>query len=60
MKTIIRTWRVQPVRLGMKAPYSFVKTSDVKYWQAEKNAMKMAKEKNRLADLGWDIILTEV
>lgn len=55
-----RTWRVQYVKNGMKAPYSFVETDDVKLWQAEKNAMKKAKESSRLVKLGWDVILSEV
>ena len=54
-----RTWRVQFVKNGMKAPYSFVETQDGKLWQAKKNAEKLAKSNNRLADLGWDLILTE-
>lgn len=57
----LRTWRVQYVKNGMKAPYSFVQTSDKKLWQAEKTANKLAKEKNsRLAQLGWDLTLTEI
>lgn len=38
----LRIWRVQFVKNGMKAPYSFVETKDEKFWQAEKNAMKKA------------------
>jgi len=60
METIFRKWRVQPVKDGMKAPYSFVYTSEVKVWQAEKSAIKLATKNCRLSKLGWDIILTIV
>lgn len=56
----LRTWRVQYVKDGMKAPYSFVETTEKKLWQAEKNAMKKVLENSRLAELGWDLALTEV
>lgn len=58
MVKIFRTWRVQPVRQGMKAPYSFVYTDDKKIWQARANAIKLAKQNCRLSKLGWDIDLT--
>jgi hypothetical protein len=55
-----RTWKVQFVKNGMKAPYSFVETHDVKLWQAKKSAEKLAKSNQRLAELKWDLILTEI
>lgn len=56
----LRIWRVQFVKNGMKAPYSFVETKDEKFWQAEKNAMKKAQSESHLAKLGWDLVLTQV
>ena len=56
----LRTWRVQYVKNGMKAPYSFVQTSDKKLWQAEKTAKVLALKNSRLAELEWDLILTEI
>lgn len=56
----LRTWRVQYVKNGMKAPYSFVETSDKKLWQAKLEAERLAKENSRLAELGFDLILTEI
>ncbi len=57
---ILRTWRVQYVKNGMKAPYSFVQTNDKKLWQAKKTAKKLATDNSRLAQLDWTLILTEV
>lgn len=60
MMKVKRTWRVQPIKNGMKAPYFFVTTEKKKLWQAEARAMKLAEQNCRLTKLGWDIILTLV
>lgn len=58
MMKIIRKWRVQPVRQGMKAPYHFVYTDDKKLWQAEHNARKVVEKNCYLVKIGWDYLLT--
>ena len=55
-----RTWRVQPVRQGMKAPYHFVYTTDKKMWIAENNAKKLVENNCYLVKLGWNYDLTLV
>ena len=60
METNFRTWRVQPIKDGMKAPYHFVYTKKTKFkWEDEREANKLS-QKCHLVKMGWDIILTEV
>lgn len=65
-----RTWRVQPVKDRMKAPYHFVETfveidkrrkvkKHVIMAQHEKQANKLAQQCH-LVKLGWDYTLTTV
>lgn len=56
----LRTWRVQYVKNGMKAPYSFVQTDEKKFWKAKQIATQLAQKKSALAKIGWDLILTEI
>ena len=70
MMTNKRTWRVQPVKNRMKAPYHFINTTviidrrrkikkEVIMAQHKMQANKLAEE-CYLIKLGWNYILTEI
>lgn len=64
----VRTWRVQPVKNGMKAPYFFITTiveinkrrkikKEVIMAQHKMEANKLSKECYLIRKLDWDYIL---